>query len=394
MNKDMSRAACALLLAVGFGTAANADQGDYYGALLGGLYIPDYRVEADRGLNLQAVGGMAMGERSAVEANVFFHRTISPTTGARDRGAGGSLDWHLGRRAAGSPFLLLGVGAQAEDDDVYPLANVGVGYYPLANIGKKDLFRLEARWNAVFGEDAAGDDEVLNEFRLNFGVAIGAQPKPVAVAAIAPPADSDGDGVPDVVDKCPATANWLRVDQFGCGPDADADGVPDTTDVCPDTPAGAKADEQGCGDGQRDTDGDSVTDDRDQCPDTGRDAQVEANGCVDLNKALLGSVHFGLTADGLTAEGIKVLEQVAAALRAQPGIKLQIIGHTDTTGGKEYNQRLSTRRAYAAKEFLVYRGIEADRLEVMGVGESKPAVKDKDDATRAQNRRVEFRVIE
>lgn len=392
----MSRGLCAFALAVSC-CAAQAEQSDYYGAMLGGLYIPDYRAPAERGLNLQGVGGMSLSERSSLEANVFFSRASDAATGARDRSAGGSLDWHLGSRAHGSPFLLLGLGAMAQqDDDINPLANVGVGYYPLANLGKKDLFRVEARWNVILAEDAGGESETLNEFRINFGVAIGAQAKaaPAVAEAIAKPADADADGVPDVIDKCPGTPSWLRVDASGCGPDADGDNVTDTADLCPDTPAGETANEQGCGASQRDTDGDSVTDDRDQCPDTGRDAEVEANGCVDLNKALLSSVHFGLTADGLTAEGIKALDQVAAALRAQPELKLQITGHTDTTGGKDYNQRLSTRRAYAVKEFLVYRGIDPERLLVMGVGESRPAVKDKDDATRAQNRRVEFRVIE
>ena len=62
----------------------------------------------------------------------------------------------------------------------------------------------------------------------------------------APVADSDYDGVPDSLDKCPLTPAGSAADDKGCPPDADKDGVPDSADKCPGTPAGAKVDAKGC----------------------------------------------------------------------------------------------------------------------------------------------------
>lgn len=425
MNTTFSRHVRAVCVALATFCAAGAqahEQGEYYGGILGGLYVPDYRAGEERGLNLQGFGGMSLSPTSAVEANIFFQRAEDKTSAARNRAAGGSIDWHLGKRERGSPFLLLGLGGQADQEDVYPLGNIGFGYYPTANVGTKDLLRVEARWNLVQADDAAGNSETFNEFRFNVGVAIGAQPKAAPAPEIAKLADADADGVPDVVDRCPATPAWLRVDQYGCAPDADHDGVPDGIDKCP-TPAGEKVDAAGC---TPDADADGVTDMVDACPNTATgstvDAQgcaalqldadqdgvvdsqdqclgsiarvtVEANGCVDVNKALAGQVHFGLSADGLNAEGTKVLDHVAEALRSQPGIKVEIVAHTDTTGDATYNRKLSTRRAYAVKEYLLAQGIADERLTVTGLGATKSPPEGGDDRKRAQNRRVDFRVI-
>jgi len=120
-------------------------------------------------------------------------------------------------------------------------------------------------------------------------------------------ADSDGDGVSDSRDECPATPAGEQVDARGCALDADRDGVSDMRDRCPNTPAGEQVDANGCaldtdGDGVRnsidrcpntpsgtavdangcppDADGDGVADAADRCPNTPRGAQVDANGCA------------------------------------------------------------------------------------------------------------------
>jgi len=90
------------------------------------------------------------------------------------------------------------------------------------------------------------------------------------------PADSDMDGVPDKLDKCPNTPMGAHVDANGCPLDSDGDGVYDGLDQCPDTPKGAKVDAKGC---PTDSDGDGVMDGIDQCPDTPKGATVDAKGC-------------------------------------------------------------------------------------------------------------------
>jgi opacity protein-like surface antigen len=96
-----------------------------------------------------------------------------------------------------------------------------------------------------------------------------------------PPADSDGDGVIDLIDRCPDTPKGATVDppngkNPGCPWDLDGDGVMEGIDKCPNTPRGWPVDEKGC---PTDTDGDGVPDGGDKCPDTPKGAVVRPDGC-------------------------------------------------------------------------------------------------------------------
>ena len=108
----------------------------------------------------------------------------------------------------------------------------------------------------------------INKFDLNlsFGVSF----------VIGKPKDSDKDGVPDRLDKCPGTPFGVKVDKNGCPFDADGDGVPDYLDKCPNTPAGVQVDSVGC---PLDTDGDGVPDYLDKCPNTPDGVSVDSVGC-------------------------------------------------------------------------------------------------------------------
>ncbi|HVL56601.1 MAG TPA: OmpA family protein, partial [Burkholderiaceae bacterium] len=78
------------------------------------------------------------------------------------------------------------------------------------------------------------------------------------------------------------------------------------------------------------------------------------------------------------------------------GITLEVViavGHTDSIGAPQYNQRLSVRRAEAVKAYLVSRGIEANRIYTEGKGESQPIADNKTREGRAKNRRVEIEVV-
>jgi outer membrane protein OmpA-like peptidoglycan-associated protein len=68
-------------------------------------------------------------------------------------------------------------------------------------------------------------------------------------------------------------------------------------------------------------------------------------------------------------------------------------GHTDTVGSAEYNQKLSERRADAVRRYLINGGIMPERIRTEGFGESKPVASNDTDEGRAQNRRVELRVL-
>jgi len=101
-------------------------------------------------------------------------------------------------------------------------------------------------------------------------------PAGVTVGPDGCPIDSDGDGVADSLDKCPGSPAGIAVGPDGCPLDSDNDGVPDNLDKCPGTPAGAVVDANGC---EPDGDGDGVPDRLDRCPDTPAGEKVGPNGC-------------------------------------------------------------------------------------------------------------------
>jgi outer membrane protein OmpA-like peptidoglycan-associated protein len=144
----------------------------------------------------------------------------------------------------------------------------------------------------------------------------------------------------------------------------------------------------------KDSDGDGVVDSMDQCPNTPRGMKVDANGCaIKAATIVLHDINFESNKAVLTMEAKKSLDNIVAGLKGQPSMSLQIDGHTDATGSDALNLKLSKARAAAAKQYLVENGIEASRLETQGYGESKPMATNKTKAGRAENRRVEFKVL-
>jgi outer membrane protein OmpA-like peptidoglycan-associated protein len=197
--------------------------------------------------------------------------------------------------------------------------------------------------------------------------------------------DADGDGVPDRRDNCPNTPAGARVNADGCEPDADGDGVPDSRDNCPNTPTGARVNADGC---EPDTDGDGVPDSRDNCPNTPAGVAVDANGC-ELSTITDGSiVNFATAQATLTPAARRRLDELAAALTSSPTVRLEIGGHTDSTGPAALNTRLGIDRANAVRNYLIAQGVDASRLTVRGFASSSPAASNNTPAGRAANRRA------
>jgi OOP family OmpA-OmpF porin len=111
-------------------------------------------------------------------------------------------------------------------------------------------------------------------------------------------------------------------------------------------------------------------------------------------KIVLRGVFFDFDAASLRADARPVLDEADRALREDPAIKVQIEGHTDSVGSDAYNQRLSERRARTVAEDLGAHGIAPTRLTVSGRGEAAPVSSNDTAEGRAQNRRVELRVVE
>ncbi len=110
-------------------------------------------------------------------------------------------------------------------------------------------------------------------------------------------------------------------------------------------------------------------------------------------KLVLKNVNFDFAKSTLQASSNVELMKVVMFMKANPTFKIALSGHTDNVGNKSSNLLLSQNRSIAVKEYLVSKGIAANRIETAGYGSSKPVASNSTDAGRAKNRRVEFVVL-
>ena len=292
------------------------------------------------------------------------------------------LVYKLNSRNGWQPFLLGGFGrSEYNFDGVRPDAkdnqfNAGIGVYRALS----DNISLRADLRGV---------STTKEGGLKPMAFIGITGFLGQAKAPPPPADSDGDGVPNDIDKCPTTPPGRVVDADGCQLDSDGDGVVDAEDQCPDTPKGAPVNRVGC---PLDTDGDGVPDYRDKCPGSERGAKVDADGCyVELEEdvSINMYIEFETNKAEIRPDHVSEIQRVVDFLRQYPTANAVIGGHTDSDGSARYNQNLSERRARAVYEYLIGEaGISADRLDWAGFGESQPIASNDTAAGKQRNRRV------
>ncbi len=193
--------------------------------------------------------------------------------------------------------------------------------------------------------------------------------------------DSDADGIPDNVDKCPDEPEDKDgfEDADGCpDPDNDADGIPDNFDNCPNQPEDADGfqDEDGCPDPDNDKDG--IPDAQDKCPNEPETLNgiKDDDGCPDPGPVLVRLADGKIEVDekiGYASRGNKVIvrdvstrlvNDVALVLKGHPEIgKLRIEVKAEGVPKSE-----TQKRADAVRDFLVSKGVAADRLEAVGMG--------------------------
>ena len=107
-------------------------------------------------------------------------------------------------------------------------------------------------------------------------------------------------------------------------------------------------------------------------------------------KVLLYGILFDLDKADLKQESEKQLSNIVTLMLRNPGLKVEIQGHTDNQGKPDYNMKLSQARAETVKTYLKLFGIKEDRLKAKGFGESKPVASNQTEGGRAKNRRVEL----
>lgn len=218
-----------------------------------------------------------------------------------------------------------------------------------------------------------------------------------------PEPDNDRDGIEDQYDGCTTIEEdfdgWD--DHDGCpDPDNDADGIPDSADACPNE-AGERA-REGCP--LADADADGIADKNDRCPKQAetRNQYLDEDGCpddapasvqVDRNAIkLLEPIMFGSGSTSISKGGA-IIKSIAQVLKDAPDLVILIEGHTDSQGDPDTNKRLSERRAAAVKKSLVRLGIDADRIDALGMGSDRPIAPNRTPEGRKKNRRIEVLVV-
>ncbi len=223
------------------------------------------------------------------------------------------------------------------------------------------------------------------------------------------PSDRDGDGIFDVDDECPDAPEDRDgfEDDDGCPDvDNDGDGILDIDDGCPDEAEDRDRweDADGCPD--VDNDNDKILDVDDACPNDPENYNdnEDEDGCPDGDKVLvrlkrgqieiLERVHFAYDSDRILPRSYPLLDNVARVIKEHSEIDaVRVEGHTDADGSEQYNLNLSDRRSRSVRTYLIEAGVERDRLEAKGFGESQPIADNRSEEGKARNRRVEFRIL-
>ncbi|MCP4105417.1 MAG: OmpA family protein [Desulfobacteraceae bacterium] len=104
-------------------------------------------------------------------------------------------------------------------------------------------------------------------------------------------------------------------------------------------------------------------------------------------------VGFEYNRDNLKESSLPILSDIAEILKEFSEYRIVIVGHTDSKGTNEYNQKLSERRAQSVLKYMSNQGVKSKRMTIIGYGEDRPIAKNTTPEGRAKNRRVEFRLL-
>lgn len=381
-----------------------------YGAVSGLYELSDGARASGNGVGFEITGGMPLAKYPGYSVELSYYNLMRK----RDLDNGddyqsalmanlvkdfGDHAWDGSWLPHFHPFVIGGLGVVQEDVQGSQRLNPGIDLggglrIPIGYLNASVL--TEAKAIAQYNHDkTAGDDQSFYaDYHLMLGVEI-----PLGLSfnhAAETPAQPDCELA--VVDPISG--------RKGCEVDSDHDGVPDSKDQCPGTPEGAQVDDKGCqldngkdaakdadGDSAKDSDGDGVPDASDACAGTAAGVQVDATGCAVSQSFALQPVYFDSDSTALTDAAKSLLDGIAQTLKSQPDIRVEIGGHTDSQGSRAFNIELSGKRAEAVRTYLLGKGVEGYRMTLKAYGASQPIAPNDTEAGRAQNRRVEFRIV-
>ena len=315
------------------------------------------------------------------------------------------------------PFVDFGLGASKYLNNYAAFVPLGAGAE--INLSNEAFIIMNAQFRTPVTDNAASH----LYYALTFAGTIANKkvevPKVVEMPVVEPPKDRDGDGIVDSLDACPDQAGPVSLN--GC-PDRDGDGIADKDDSCPDVAGLAKyhgcpipdTDKDGINDEEDkcptvpgvaryqgcpipDTDKDGVNDEEDKCPNEPGPASnfgcpVIAQEIIERVNLAAKNIFFSTGSAKLLAKSYPSLNNVVKILQDNPTYKVDIEGHTDTTGTAEKNHVLSHDRADAVKAYLISKGIDESRIATAGFGSDRPIATNKTAAGKAKNRRVEMKL--
>ncbi len=346
------------ILGVMLGAVSQAEAGQlrhkYFGVLVNYFAPDEARLADDEGVGINVLFGRELNPHLYFEGQAFSNVFETGVNGGADlyqHGVGLDLMATLLRRGSFTPFIIGGVGYVYDDvvpnrldsGNFYANAGLGVLSRELGSSGMR--VRLDAR--AAYDDFEGG----VTDVRLGVGLEIPLSPTELVVREV----------------PVPVAASEA----------APAQGYPPRP-----IPGGV------------DSDGDGVLDNFDQCPNTLPGTRVNRSGCVVEPQVVgvLSSVHFEWNKSRLLPDARTILEHAALAFVGQPSLRVEIVGHADSTGNPAINDQISQARAEAVRQFLLQRGIPAERMQVQGLGDSQPVSSNSTDMGRWENRRVEFRL--
>jgi len=120
---------------------------------------------------------------------------------------------------------------------------------------------------------------------------------------------------------------------------------------------------------------------------------VELKNIAVGSKIALRNVFFATGKADITSDSYPELARLVDLMNQVPKLKIELSGHTDNVGSESLNQKLSQERAEAVRQYLISKGIKADRLQAKGYGSKQPVASNDNAEGRQSNRRTEYEII-
>ncbi len=284
---------------------------------------------------------------------------------------------------------------------------LGVRWFPVDHIQLTSGIQMSKRGSDLVSGLTVGIAFTSEVFSGKFSAAESAllvEPPPLESfeVPVVVPVDVDFDGLSDSIETSVYHTNPRERD-------SDQDGLKDGDEVLryKSNPLDRDTDRDGLSDGQEvmkygtdpalsDTDAGGASDSLEIARGTDPlepvdDIQITSPVTFEIAKPIvLEGVLFGTGSDELLPAAASVLNRVVASLRENPGVIIEVQGHTDNAGSKQLNRQLSGRRAEAVRSYLVAHGIQIGRISARGYGSDRPVASNASEEGRALNRRVAF----